>query len=150
MSCLLRAYQPNDEQSVLDIFWKNTPEYFSPDEEKGLIYYLQNEIEDYFVAEIDGKIVGAGGINYSQNKTIGHLSWAMIAPEYHGQGIGTLITSYRIQLLQQSETISTIHVRTSQKVFGFYEKAGFRLTKIVKDYWAPGFDMYDMIYIQNN
>lgn len=146
MSCQIRAYQSDDEQDVLNIFRENTPEYFSPEEEKDLIYYLQNEIEDYFVAEINGKTAGAGGINYSRDKTIGHLSWAMVAPEYHRQGIGTLITSHRIRLLQQTETIATIYVRTSQKVFGFYEKSGFLLTGIVKDYWAPGFDMYDMIY----
>lgn len=148
MPCLIRTYQSNDEQAVLDIFWKNTPEFFSPDEEADLIFYLQNEIEDYFVAEFDGKVIGAGGINYSKENSIGHLSWAMIVPEYHGQGIGSLITSYRIQHLQQTNAITTIHVRTSQKVFKFYEKAGFQLTKIVEDYWAPGFDMYDMIYVK--
>jgi len=37
-------------------------------------------------------------------------------------------------------------VRTSQFVYGFYEKHGFELKKVVKNYWAQGFDLYDMEY----
>lgn len=144
----IRSYNKNDYDSVLNILRKNTPEYFSPDEEKDLIFYLDHEIEDYFVVEADGKVIGAGGINYSKDKTQGHFSWAMVDPDFQGKGIGKLISTHRLQILTDNPQILEIFVRTSQLVYGFYEKQGFHLTKIVKDYWAPGFDLYDMKYVR--
>jgi hypothetical protein len=35
-------------------------------------------------------------------------------------------------------------VRTSQVAYQFYQKAGFDLEKIEKDFWAKGFDLYQM------
>ena len=44
------------------------------------------------------------------------------------------------------QEIDAIIVRTSQLVFKFYEKHGFEVIEIVKDYWAKDFDLYYMIY----
>ncbi len=144
----IRPYKKDDFEEVLNILRKNTPEYFSPDEEKDLIFYLNHEIEDYFIVESDGQIAGAGGINYSKDKAQGHFSWAMVDPDFQGKGIGKLILSHRLQILTGNPDIQEIFVRTSQLVYQFYEKQGFVLTDIVKDYWAPGFDLYDMRYVR--
>ena len=53
----------------------NTPAFFSPDEENDLIFYLENEIEKYFVVELQNKIVGCGGINFKEDGSVGLLSW---------------------------------------------------------------------------
>jgi ribosomal protein S18 acetylase RimI-like enzyme len=44
------------------------------------------------------------------------------------------------------DNITTIMVRTSQLAYKFYEKNGFILKEIEKDYWAKGFDLYSMTY----
>ena len=35
-------------------------------------------------------------------------------------------------------------LRTTQLAFQFYEKMGFELDKTKKDFWAKGFDLYQM------
>ncbi len=56
---IIREYKNSDKEVVLNLLRLNTPKYFSPDEEKDLIYYLENEIDYYFVLEINNQIVGA-------------------------------------------------------------------------------------------
>jgi [ribosomal protein S18]-alanine N-acetyltransferase len=55
-----------------------------------------------------------------------------------------LLTQYRINRIKEIDTVEIISVRTSQLVFKFYEKFGFVLKEIAKDYWAEGLDMYRM------
>jgi ribosomal protein S18 acetylase RimI-like enzyme len=55
---------------------------------------------------------------------------------------------HRIDKLNSIGSIQKITVRTSQVAYKFYEKQGFELFEIIKDYWADGFDMYNMEYKQ--
>ena len=43
-------------------------------------------------------------------------------------------------------SVGKITVRSSQVAYKFYEKQGFVLNEIKKNYWAEGFDMYSMEY----
>lgn len=144
----IREYTAEDKYHVLDLLRLNTPEYFSPKEEQDLVHYLDHEIELYYVIETDHRIVGCGGINFNKHKTTGIISWDMLHPEYQGKFLGSLLVKYRMEKLKAIETIQIIRVRTSQKTFRFYEKQGFRLMEVVKDYWAKGFDLYNMEYKQ--
>jgi ribosomal protein S18 acetylase RimI-like enzyme len=147
---IIREYKNSDKEVVLNLLRLNTPKYFSPDEEKDLIYYLENEIDYYFVLEINNQIVGAGGINFSDDKTIGKISWDIFHPEFQGKSLGSQLLIYRIEKLRQFKDIQQISVRTSQLVFKFYEKLGFELIEIVEDYWAKGFHLYQMKYIKDS
>ena len=57
-----------------------------------------------------------------------------------------LLLKYRIEILKSIDGIQKITVRTSQLAYKFYEKQGFTLKEIQRDYWAKGFDMYSMEY----
>lgn len=133
-------------ETVLNLMRLNTPQYFSIDEEKDFHYYLENKTEYYFVLEIDGVIVGCGGFNFSEDKTIGKISWDILHPDFHGKSLGSILLDYRINELKKFKQVQLITVRTSQQAYGFYEKRGFRVIEIVKDYWADGFDLYRMEY----
>ena len=122
----------------------NTPKYFSSDEENDLIDYLANHIDHYYVVEINNKIMGCGGFNISPDGSKGVISWDIIHPDAQGKGAGSALVKFRIEKMQQAG-VAHIGVRTSQFAYKFYEKMGFTLTEIVKDYWAEGFDLYDMI-----
>ncbi|TBW29944.1 GNAT family N-acetyltransferase [Gramella sp. KN1008] len=141
---MIRPYIPEDRSAVKDLLKRNIPKYFDPSEEKEFEKYLDEEREDYFVFEQNSQIVGAGGINYFPKEKIARISWDMIDPELQGKGIGKSLTQHRIDYLKNNTQVDLIIVRTSQLAFKFYEKMGFELEEIEKDYWAKGFDLYLM------
>jgi N-acetylglutamate synthase-like GNAT family acetyltransferase len=140
----IREYRASDKLTLIELLRLNTPKFFAPEEEQDLIDYLENEIEKYFVVEIKGDIIGAGGINLKGTINTGYISWDFIHPAHQGKGIGALLLNHRINLLRADSAIEMIKVRTTQHVFKFYEKCGFQLIDIAKDYWAEGFDLYNM------
>lgn len=146
MNLELRAYRIGDKDRLVEILQQNVPAYFDESEVADFIHYLDQEVEQYFVAELDGVIVGSGGINFDEGGSIGVISWDMIQPEFQGKGIGGSLLKFRLDLLKSIKSVEKITVRTSQLTFPFYEKNGFVLLEIKKDYWAKGFDLYKMIY----
>ena len=133
----IREYQPTDKNAVIDLIRQNTPAYFAPKEEADFSNYLDSERELYFVLLLNKKVVGCGGINFTKDKASGKISWDIIHPQYQGKSLGAQLLKYRIE---------KITVRTSQLAYKFYEKQGFTLKEIQRDYWAKGFDMYSMEY----
>jgi ribosomal-protein-alanine N-acetyltransferase len=142
----IRAYHPNDKPKLLGLLKLNVPVYFAESEINDLDEYLENHIEQYFVIEFENSIIGAGGINIEDNNSTGKISWDFIDPKFQGQGAGRKLLAYRIDLLKSIKSIENITVRTSQLTYLFYEKSGFVLKKVAKDYWAKGFDLYEMTY----
>lgn len=141
------SYHSSHQEALLAIFRANTPAYFSPEEEKDFVDYLEHEIELYYVIEINQTIIGCGGVNFSNDKTVGIISWGMLHPDFHNNGIGTQFLQFRLSKLKEIASVQKIIVHTSQLVYPFYEKNGFVLKEIKKDFWAPGFDLYDMDYL---
>ena len=142
----IRAFRKTDHQKVIELFRRNAPKFFHPDEEKDLIDYLKLHATNYFVYEIDRQIIAAGGINYFKSISTARISWDMVHPDFQGMGIGKSLTRYRIELIKKDISIHYITVRTSQWAVAFYQKMGFNLERIEKDFWAKGFDLYLMTY----
>ncbi len=135
---MIRPYLPSDKPQLIELIRLNTPPYFDPSEESLFSNYLDNEREDYFVLESNGQIIGCGGINYEKGKTEAVLSWGMIHPKHHGQGLGSQLAKHRIGHLRTLKTANKLVVRTSQHTVGFYQKMGFKLLEAKENYWAPG------------
>jgi len=142
----IRPYTAADKPAVMELLALNIPEYFASAEAEDLSSYLDKAAELYFVVELNSRIVGAGGINFENGQRIGKISWDIIHPGFQGAGIGSRLLLYRLRLLQSMKSIRTISVRTSQLAYRFYEKHGFQLQEVHKDYWAAGLDMYKMVY----
>ena len=147
---MIRKYSHKDKSKVIDLLKLNIPKYFDYSEKSEYENYLENEVEDYFVVEEDAKIIGAGGINYFAKERIARISWDIISPNSQGKGVGKELTEYRIKYLNENPAVEYIVVRTSQLVYRFYEKLGFKLEKIEKDFWAKNFDLYQMKLKNNN
>jgi len=141
---MIRPYQPTDKEELLTILRLNTPRYFDATEETDFITYLDQHREAYFVVEENGVLLGAGGINYVNEGKTARISWDLFHPNAQGKGLGGQLTRFRIATIQQQPKVEQIIVRTSQLAYGFYEKIGFSLIKIKKDFWAKGFDLYEM------
>ncbi len=141
---IIRPYTLKDKTEVIKLLILNTPAFFDESEQKDLEYYLDNETEDYFVVEVEHEIMGAGGINYLSKEKIARIAWDFIHPNKQGKGIGRLLTEYRLNHLKIHNEIDTVIVRTSQHVYKFYEKLNFNLTSIKPDFWAVGYDLYEM------
>ena len=142
----IREYEPKDKNEVINLIRLNTPKYFAVEEEKDLHKYLETERELYYVLLYDQKIVGCGGINFADHNTTVKISWDMLHPDYQGKSLGTKLLKHRIDKINSIDGIQKITVRTSQVAYKFYEKQGFKLFETKKDYWAEGFDMYNMEY----
>jgi ribosomal protein S18 acetylase RimI-like enzyme len=140
----LRSYTPLDKDALIALLRLNTPQYFDESEEGDFIRYLDEQVEDYFVVEEDKQIIGSGGINYVADAKIARISWDIIHPDFQGKGIGKKLTLHRINQIKKNPAIDLVVVRTTQLVYKFYHKLGFELEKIEKDYWAEGFDLYQM------
>lgn len=141
---MIRPLRNEDKHRLLQLQRLNTPQYFHESEEKDYAHYFDHEVKDYFVAEHEGRIIGAGGINYFPYLKEARISWDMIDPASHGKGIGKQLTLHRIAHIKKNSAYEFIIVRTSQHASGFYDKLGFKLTSTEKDYWAKGYDLYVM------
>lgn len=142
--CSIRSYQDQDKAALLKIMQLHTPAFFAPSELKEFEKYLNTELEDYFVIVEDGVVVGSGGINYFHEEQKARIAWDMIHPDYQGKGYGAKLIKHRIKVIQEKEKYNTIIVRTSQLVYAFYEKNGFTLDTVKKDFWEVGYDLYLM------
>ncbi len=141
---MIRPYTNKDKKELLKILKLNIPQYFDKEEANDFVIYLDKEVEDYFVLEDNGRIIGSGGINYFLNDATARISWDIVHPDFQGKGIGKKLLLYRIEQIKKKENINLIIVRTSQLVYKFYQKVGFELEKIEKDFWAKDFDLYLM------
>ena len=141
---MIRLYKKEDKEKLLKLLRLNTPQYFASSEEPDFVTYLNEASENYYVVEEDDSIVGAGGINYFYDDALARLSWDIIDPAFQGKGIGTELLRHRIARIEREQGIELIVVRTTQLVYKFYQKAGFELVKTEKDFWAEGFDLYQM------
>lgn len=136
----------SDKGQLLEIIELNIPKYFAPEEKEDFETYLENKIDEYFVLTLNDKIVGSGGINYTESLTTAKISWDMIHSAYHNKGLGRLLLKHRLEHIKTQNKVKRIVVRTSQMANGFYQKQGFELKEIIKDYWSKGYDLYLMEY----
>ena len=140
----IRPFKNSDRKRLIEIFALNTPAYFNPIEQKDFEEYLDQHGDTYFVVEQDNTIVGCGGYHFTNNQTVGRLSWDLFHPESKGKGLGLQLISHCMNKLRNEPTITRLAVWTSQLAFQFYGKFGFITKEIRKDYWGPGLDLYKM------
>lgn len=140
----LRPYATADLDPILQIFRSNIPKYFGPDEEPGLRKFLEDiRGVDYFVGEVDGVVIAAGGFALNDEGTVS-LCWGMVRSDHLGTGLGRTLTEFRIEAARRKFGDRPLVISTSQHTRGFYEKFGFYLVDHQPDGFGPGIDSCKM------
>lgn len=143
-SFMIRLSKHSDIEVLIQNMKSNVPQYFAESEIDEFMDYLNEQAEHYYVYEDHGTIIGSGGINYFLDEGVARISWDIIHPAHQNRGIGKQLVLYRINEIKKISKIKFVIVRTSQMVYPFYQQLGFQLEFITKDYWAKGFDLYQM------
>ena len=95
----------------------------------------QNKLAIYFVARIDGKIVGYAGMWHVV--TEGQITNVAVLPEYRGLGIGRKLMEKMIKTGEEKEMIGiTLEVKISNTVAqNLYTSLGFKPEGFRKNYY---------------
>ena len=91
--------------------------------------------------------MGSGGYGYNNTTKTVDLTWGMIDFNFHNNGFGTSLLNYRILRIEKDFPKNNTTLNTTQHTFRFYEKFGFQVEKITKNYYRKGLDRYDMVKI---
>ena len=140
----IRDYSPADLEDVVAVFRSNVPKYFGMDEESGLRDFLGGLSGSYFVAEVEQKVIGAGGFALNSDQRSVSLCWGMIRSDHLGRGLGSELTRFRIDAARRKYGSLPMSISTSQHTAGFYERFGFSLLDRVPNGFGPGIDICKM------
>lgn len=100
------------------------------------------KFEDFYVAEIAGEIVAAGGAWALHYEPVARLDWFIVGSGHQKRGLGTLLLSY-IEKEMKKRGISVLVAETSsarqyRAAVAFYERNGFRKVAQIEKYWPDG------------
>lgn len=153
---VIRKYKPSDRFECIEIFKSNMPLFFDPEElldfekwlngkDQGILGYSNTIEEYYYVAELENKIIACGGFYIPKDEKRANMTWGMVDNKLHKKGIGQKLLEYRIKIINAQHPGYQISLDTTQHSYKFFEKMGFTLTKITKDFYVKGMHRYDMI-----
>lgn len=141
---MIRPYISEDKKELVEVLTLNVPKYFDPKEIQDFKKYLEVHESTYFTVTSGNKIIGGVGCNYLKKNSVGEITWIFFHPKFAGKGFGNKAVTHCLSILKSNSEIQKVTVRTSQLAYGFFEKFGFDTTKIEKDYWGIGLDLYQM------
>lgn len=93
---------------------------------------------------MDTTIVGGTGYYVNENDKSGRITWIFFDSNYSGQGLGKQSVEHCLKILSTDKRVEKFIVTTSQFAYKFFEKFGYSITRIEKDFWGKGLDLYEM------
>lgn len=137
-----RPYSPADKQCCLDIFDRNCPEFFSPNERADYEGFLDAHADNYEVCCIGSAVVGACGLIGSDMESR-NLNWILLASKLQGAGIGSTMMQ-RVIKAARALRLKHIRIAASHKSAAFFARFGAVATESISDGWGPGMHRIDM------
>ncbi|MGB9769410.1 MULTISPECIES: ribosomal protein S18-alanine N-acetyltransferase [Caldisericum] len=105
-----------------------------------MVDYLFNASSDYFVAKLQGKVVGFIGVWYEGKKL--HIINVAVHPNERGKGIGTSLLVFAINLAKElgHEVVYLEARKSNVSAQRLYKKLGFIEKEELKSYYQDGED----------
>ena len=153
MSIEVVTYKNAYKQACLAAFQSNIPLYFTPEEINDFNNFLdhravpkENEIQTtfYYVLLKNNKVIGCGGFGERERDGTVTLAWGLVHSDFHKQGYGKVLLQHRLTEARNVYPTKTIYLDTTQYSYSFFEKFGFKTTKITNDFYMHGMHRYDM------
>lgn len=137
-----RAFTPADVPACLALFDANCPEAFAPGERGPYAAFLSGPPEDYRVCELDGRVVGAFGLEAGADDRLA-LRWILLDPAVHGRGLGAAMMG-AVAAAAGSDGVVTI--AASQVSAPFFARFGAVVLERLENGWGPGLHRLDMLW----
>jgi ribosomal-protein-alanine N-acetyltransferase len=119
-----RPYAPTDFETCVDIYQKNEPGRFPPNQLPEFEAALRQDAKTLIVAEIDSKVVGFGGVTFFEpNSAI--LYYGIVDPAFQGRQIGTTLTLLRIAQFPAHSLYVVVMIFAVDASMPFYQRFGF-------------------------
>lgn len=137
------------------ILYSNMPPHFSQTEvtgferwltgqSKGKHVYGRNKVEEFYVLELDGKVIACTGLYMPEMEQRANLVWGMVDKKYQHQGIGKELFAFSIQRVRELSPSDLITLDTNQHAYPFFKKLGFKVGNVQKAVAHDGCHKYGM------
>ena len=129
MNVTIRQAHPDEIETLIPILLQ------AEESERALRWGMKNLVDAVYHAEADGVLVGAATMQWRNDPC--EIMELAVAPERHGQGIGRQIVALLIDEARKRGK-SAVLVGTANSSIGnlaFYQKVGFRMDHVRKDYF---------------
>ena len=128
---LIRRYEPEDQERVIDLWQKVGILRITNDPENDIERKLNHSPDLFLVAEVDGVIAGSVMIGYE-----GHRGWIYylgVAPEFQRAKIGTSLMQKAEALLRERKCpkINLMIRKSNKQVIEFYKKIGYLEDEVI-------------------
>jgi D-alanine-D-alanine ligase-like ATP-grasp enzyme len=117
------AYTPLDEKLKREDF--NLSENLLIEKSKLFSDLIASKNEFWFTAFEDNKIIGFIRANILE--TTGWIKFLFVLPEYHSQGVGTLLMQKALAKLSAAREIKISVIEKNKAAISFYKKFGFEV-----------------------
>jgi len=149
MNIEIRKSEVND-LLFLEYLEKQSFPSFQQSNRKNIAHAIQSDFQEVLIVEDKAQIPFGAIILFKYSKAIRIYSIAIL-PEYQNTGAGAFCVKYIFELANRLnyERIILEASVSNTKLIKWYEKLGFTIVEIVKDYYCTGEDAYKMEYKTN-
>jgi GNAT superfamily N-acetyltransferase len=139
-----RPYTDADQDSCIEIFKSNTPQFFGVQELGDFQKFLDTLPCPYYVVTRDQEVLACGGYGVDNKKNTVALAWGMARRDVQKQGLGAFLLLERLKQIYKDYGDTIVDIDTSQHSKGFFERFGFEAGNVTENYYAPGLHRVDM------
>jgi GNAT superfamily N-acetyltransferase len=129
MAIVIQQAHPNEIETLIPLLLQ------AEESERALRWGMKNLVDAVYHVDEDGVLVGAATMQWRGDPC--EIMELAVAPERHGQGIGRAIVAWLIDEARRRGKAAVL-VGTANSSIGnvaFYQKVGFRMDHVRKDYF---------------